>query len=96
MYCFFLSLIYYFLYIKGGFGVAGLEAGLAGGAGFGESAGGGYGASSYESSSFSSSSGGAVGASGFDAVGTAFGNADTNRDGRLDAGEFNQFIQGGL
>ncbi len=96
-----LSLIYHFLYIKGGFGVSGFEAGAAGfgagaGAGFAQGAGGGYGSSSYESSSYSSSSGGAAGLGGFDAVGAAFQSADSNKDGRLDASEFNQFVQGGL
>jgi len=92
-------LIYHFLYIKGGFGVSGFEAGGAGfgaGAGFAQGAGGGFGSSSYESSSFSSSSGGAGGLAGFDAVGAAFQSADSNKDGRLDASEFNQFVQGCL
>lgn len=71
-----------------------MEAGFAGGAGFeGGAAGGGFSSSSYESSSFSSGSGGAAG---FDVVGAAFNQADANKDGRIDAGEFNQFIQGGL
>jgi hypothetical protein len=83
----------FILYIKGG---AGFDAGFAGGAGagFGEAAGGGFGSSSFESSSSSFSSGG--GAGGFDVAGAAFNSADTNRDGRLDAGEFSKFVQGGL
>jgi len=101
VYCFVLSLIYYFfLYIKGGLSGAGLEASLAGGAGFGGAAGG-YGASGYESSSFSSGSGGGVaggvgGGAGFDLTAAAFNSADTNQDGGLSAGEFNKFVQGGL
>jgi hypothetical protein len=89
----------FILYIKGG---AGFDAGFAGGAGagFGEAAGGGFGSSSFESSSSSFSSGGGGGASfgagGFDVAGAAFNSADTNRDGRLDAGEFSKFVQGGL
>jgi hypothetical protein len=76
----------------GGAGVVGLEAGLAGGVGAG------YGASSYESSSFSSSAGGVGGGvgGGFDVAGAVFNSADTNKDGRLDATEFNNFAQGGL
>lgn len=51
---------------------------------------------SFESS-FSSSTGGASGgASGVDVAAAAFNAADSNRDGRLDAGEFNRFVQGGL
>ncbi|CAF1617593.1 unnamed protein product, partial [Adineta ricciae] len=58
---------------------------------------GGFSSSSYESSSFSSGAGGAAGGlTGFDAVGAAFNSADTNKDGRLDAQEFNKFVQGGL
>lgn len=71
-----------FFYIKGGYSV---EGGLAGGAGFGSS--------SFESS-YSSSSSGAVG--GTDVAGAAFNAADTNKDGVLSAGEFNNFVQGGL
>ncbi|MEW5208231.1 hypothetical protein AB0854_29505, partial [Bacillus cereus] len=71
---------------------------LVGGAG---GVGGGYGASSYESSSYSSSTGGAggvgaVGGAGFDLAGAAFNSADSNRDGVLSSGEFNNFVQGGL
>lgn len=88
MYCFVLSLIYYFLYIKGG---VGLDAGVVGGVG------GGYGESSYESSSYSSSAGGVGGvAGGVDVAGATFNSADTNRDGRLDSAEFKNFVQGGL
>lgn len=80
-----------FVSIKGGFG---LDAGLAGGAGLIAGGGAGFGGSSFESSSFSSSSGGAAG--GFDAAGAAFNAADTNKDGVLSAGEFSNFVQGGL
>jgi len=80
----------------GGVGATGLDAGLvSGGLGAGL-VGGGLGGSSYESSSFSSSTGGVGGTAGFDVTGTAFNNADTNKDGRLDSGEFNNFVQGGL
>ena len=41
---------------------------------------------SYESSSFSSSSGGAGGAD------AAFQQADANQDGRVDLGEFRNFV----
>lgn len=57
------------------------------------------GSAGYSSQSFSSSSsygaeGGASG--GFDVAGASFNSADTNRDGRLDQGEFQRFVQGGL
>ena len=56
--------------------------------------------SSYTSSSnflSDNSVAGSVGVSsaGFDLLGASFKAADTNRDGRLDRGEFEQFIQGG-
>jgi len=87
--------------VGGGFaGGAGLEAG------FGGEAGGSFGSSSFESSSFSSGAGGAglvggagfggASGAGFDVAGASFSSADTNKDGRLDAAEFNKFVQGGL
>ncbi|CAF4402988.1 unnamed protein product, partial [Rotaria sordida] len=36
------------------------------------------------------------GGAGFDLATASFNSADTNRDGRLDAGEFQKFVQGGL
>ena len=37
-----------------------------------------------------------VSSTGFNVLGASFSAADTNRDGRLDQSEFQQFIQGGL
>lgn len=59
------------------------------------------GGAGYSSQSFSSSSnygaeGGASGGGGFDLASASFNSADTNRDGRLDQGEFQRFVQGGL
>jgi hypothetical protein len=75
----------------GGLVAGGYEAGLAGGLG------GGLSSSSYESYSSSGGvGGGLVGGAGFDVAAAAFNSADTNKDGALDAGEFNRFVQGGL
>ena len=82
-------------HLKGGYSV---ESGLAGGAGLVGGGGAGFGGSSYESSSYSSSSGGVGGGvgGGVDVAGSAFNAADTNKDGVLSSGEFNNFVQGGL
>ena len=80
-----------FFHLKGGYSV---ESGLAGGAGLVGGGGAGFGGSSYESSSYSSSSGGVGG--GVDVASSAFNAADTNKDGVLSSGEFNNFVQGGL
>jgi len=92
----------------GGFGGAGLEGGLSGSAGLVGGAGfvggadlvggasGGYGSSSYESSSYSSTGGVGGATGGFDVASAAFNSADTNKDGSLNASEFNNFVQGGL
>jgi len=71
----------------------GSGSGLVGGASFGGGSGLAGGAGGSYDSSFSSSTGGA---SGVDVAAATFNSADTNRDGRLDAGEFNRFVQGGL
>jgi len=68
-------------------------AGLVGGTGLVSGSGLVGGAGGSFDSSFSSSTGGA---SGIDVAAATFNSADANRDGRLDAGEFNRFVQGGL
>jgi hypothetical protein len=52
--------------------------------------GGGYGGSSFESSSFSSGGGGGYGVAG--GADSAFQQADLNRDGSIDQGEFRSFV----
>ncbi len=37
-----------------------------------------------------------ISGTGFDVAGASFTAADTNRDGRLDQAEFQQFVQGGI
>jgi hypothetical protein len=69
------------------------------GAGYGGAYGAGYGAGyglggGWESSASSYESSGYNG--GVDLAGAAFSSADLNQDGRLDRGEFNRFVQGGL